>query len=109
MKKILLTACILLAQVGAHAEDFYGIPVHPDAAKKEIAESKEIPVATMRYVTNVKPEDMKNYYKSKLPGSAKVDDLGDTIMFSYKVGDKNKMVSILDYFGKSDVTVQSEK
>lgn len=109
MKKTVLAACMLLAQVCAHAEDFYGIPVHPDAAKKEVTDSKEIPVASLRYISSVKPPEMRKYYKSRLPASAKETDLGDTVMFSYKVGDKNKMVSVLNYFGKSDVTVQSEK
>lgn len=109
MKRILLTAIVLLAHACAHAEEFYGIPVHPDAAKKEVVDVKEIPVATMRYITAVKPQDMRAYYKARLPATAKVDDSGGSVMFMYKVGDKNKAVTIQNYFGRADVTVVSEK
>ncbi|UXY16923.1 DUF4124 domain-containing protein [Chitiniphilus purpureus] len=88
---------------------FHGIPIHPSAQKKEITEDKSIPVATMRYIAPISRAQMVDFYKRNISVKYKEEDLGDTIMLSYKIDGLNRMVSIQDYFGLADVTLGTEK
>jgi hypothetical protein len=89
--------------------EFYGMPVHPSATKKEVTDDDAIGAATMRYMSNISSAEMLMFYREKIPLKHKEDNLGDTVILSYKVNDLNKMISIVNYFGKADVTIQTEK
>lgn len=89
--------------------EFYGMPVHPSAAKKEVTDDDAIGAATMRYISNISSAEMLMFYRGKIPVTHKEDNLGDTVILSYKVNDLNKMITIVNYFGKADVTIQTEK
>lgn len=110
MKKILISAIVSLAPLFAVAQDFYGTPVHPSATKKEIRDGgKDQPYASMRYISKIKPQEMRAFYKSKLPKPFKEEEITGTIIFSYKVGEHSKMVTIEDFLGASDVTIGTQK
>lgn len=94
---------------GNSGNEFYGMPVHSSATKKEITDDDTIGAASMRYMSNISSAEMLMFYRSSIPLKHKEDNLGDTVILSYKVNDLNKMITIVNYFGKADVTIQSEK
>jgi len=89
--------------------DFYGMPVHPSAAKKEVTDDDAIGIASMRYISTISSAEMLMFYREKIPLKHKEENLGDTVILTYKTNDLNKMITIVNYFGKADVTIQTEK
>jgi hypothetical protein len=88
---------------------FYGIAVHPSATKKEVVDDSNIGVASLRYMSTISSAEMLMFYRGSIPLKHKEDNFSDTAILSYKVKDVNKMILIVNFFGKADLTVQSEK
>jgi hypothetical protein len=88
---------------------FYGISVHSTAKKKEISDHPSVDIATLRYISIIPKYKMVKFYKESIKEKYKLREVGGTTMISYKLHGRNKMISIDDYFSKSDVTIQSEK
>jgi hypothetical protein len=90
--------------------DFYGMPVHPSATKKEVTDDATIGIASMRYISTISSTEMLMFYREKIPLKHKEETLGDTVILTYRTNDlNNKMITIVNYFGKADVTIQTEK
>lgn len=83
--------------------------VHPSAAKKEVTDDDAIGIASMRYISTISSAEMLMFYREKIPLKHKEENLGDTVIQTYKANDLNKMITIVNYFGKADVTIQTEK
>ncbi len=83
--------------------------MHSTAKKKEISDHPSVDIATLRYISIIPKYKMVKFYKESIKEKYKLREVSGTTMISYKLHGRNKMISIDDYFSKSDVTIQSEK
>ncbi len=95
------------ASTGSNANSFYRIPLYSERLKVE-KKSSDTNV-TMRFITRSSVAKVVNFYKSNITEKYKIQEAGGSTIFSYKVGEFNKMIEIQDFFGKADVTLLSEK
>jgi hypothetical protein len=93
----------------ANVDDFYSMPIHPTALKKEITDTQSLGVITLSYISPLTSNAMVQYYQSKIPTEHNKINIRDTVMFTYEEDGINKLVSILDEQGISDVTLQVER
>jgi hypothetical protein len=92
-----------------NVDDFYSMPIHPTALKKEITDTASLGVITLNYISPLTSNAMVQYYQSNIPTEHNRINIRDTIMFTYEEDGINKLVSILDTQGIADVTLQVER
>ncbi|MES2932845.1 MAG: DUF4124 domain-containing protein [Pseudomonadota bacterium] len=91
----------------SNGNSFYGMPIYPEKYKVEKTSSDTN--ATMRYMTPSPVATVVNFYQANIGTKYKMENAGGSTIFSYKIGEFNKMIEIQNFAGKADVTLLTEK